>query len=163
MFLKYHCLHRITLLLTLFLFLGCKSAKNTSNSGSQIENEPKILFLNYSIKKTNTGKREITFINKKIATGKVKQKPFEPIENAIPNDLVFTELNKKKKVINQGVIKNPLVKKVEYVDESKNFQTKVIDFDEMQFSIRLQLKNETKYITISNFAENEPLIKTQIW
>lgn len=141
----------------------CKSTKNNSSNPSQIENEPKILFLNYSIKKTSTGKREITFINKKIATGKVKQNPFETIENGILNDLVFTELNKKQKIINQLLIKNPLVKKVEYVDESKRFKTKIIDFDEMQFSIRLQLKNETKYITISNFAENEPLIKTQIW
>jgi long-subunit acyl-CoA synthetase (AMP-forming) len=161
-FLKYYHLHKITLLIVLLIFLGCKSAKNVSNQSSQIENEPKILFLNYNIKKTAEGKRQITYINKKITNGKIKQNPFEPIENGIQGDLIFTEINKKEKVISEGLIKNPLIKKIEYVDESKHFKTKVIDFDEIQFSIRLQSTNDTKYITISNFAKNEPLIKTQI-
>ena len=65
-------------------------------------------------------------------------------------------------MLNQILIKNPLVKSIEYVDDSKNFKTETIKTDKTQFSIRLQLKSNTKYITISNFAENDPLIKTQI-
>ncbi len=150
------------LLITCICASSCSSNKNLVQNKNSIDTESKILFLNYMIKKTINGIREIEFINKKIATGKAKQNPFTPIENGIKGDLVFTELNKKKKVISQGLIKNPLVKKMEYVDESKHFKTKVIDFDEMQFSIRLQLKNTTKIITISNFGETEPLISTQI-
>lgn len=159
---KYYYLNKITLLLTFLLFLGCKSAKNTSNQSSQIENESKILFLNYVIKKNDNGERFVEFINKKIAVGKVKQNPFESIENGVQGDLVFKELNKKKQIIHEALIRNPLVKKMEYVDEHKQFKTSVVDFDEMQFSLRLQLKSSTKTITISNFGETEPLIITQI-
>ena len=155
-------LHKVFLLIGLSLCLGCKSSKNTSGNLSQIQNEPKILFLNYSIKKTAEGKRKITFINKKITNGKIKQNPFEFTENGMLGDLVFKELNKKKQIIHEALIRNPLVKKMEYVDEHKQFKTSVVDFDEIQFSLRLQLKSSTKTITISNFGETEPLIITQI-
>jgi len=67
--LKYYHLNKIALLITLFVALGCKSSKNTSYTLSQIENEPKILFLNYSIAQADNGERSIKFINKKITCG----------------------------------------------------------------------------------------------
>ena len=86
----------------------------------------------------------------------------EPIENAVVGDLILKELDSKLKTINKILIKNPLLKTIEYVDDTKQLQTKTIHLNKTQFSIRLQLKNNTKYITISNFAENDPLIKTKI-
>lgn len=152
----------LLLLICLSLFFGCKNSKSISSNPSEIERTPKILFLNYSIENTSNGNRVIQFINKKIVDGKLKPNQFESIENAIVGDLIFTELDKKSKVLNQILIKNPLIRRIEYVNDSKNFKTKTIKSDKMQFSIRLQLKNTTKYVTISNFAETEPLIKTQI-
>lgn len=128
----------------------------------EIENSSKILFLNYNIELTSSGHRTIQFINKKIVDGKLKSNPYQTIDHGITGDLIFTEFDKKSKVLNKLLIKNPLVRTVEYLDDSKRFQTKIIKSDETQFSIRLQLKNSTKYITISNFADNEPLIETQI-
>ena len=143
-------------------FYGCKNSKAISENQSEIQGVSKILFLNYSIEKTLNGKRTIQFINKKIVDGKLKPIPFESIENGIVGDLIFTEFDKKSKVLHQLLIKNPLFKTIEYVDDSKNFKTETIKSDKTQFSIRLQLNSNTKYITISNFAENDPLIKTQI-
>jgi len=154
----------LLLLVCLSFFSGCKNSKAISGNQLEIEIQgtPKILFLNYNIEKTSIGKRSIQFINKKIVDGKLKPIPFASIENGIVGDLVFTELNKDSKVLNQILIKNPLVKTFEYVDDSKHFKTETTKLDKTQFSIRLQLKSNTKYITISNFAENKPLIKTQI-
>ena len=152
----------LLLLVCLSFFSGCKNSKAISANQSEIEGSQKILFLNYNIEKTSIGNRTIQFINKKIVDGKLKPIPFESIENGVVGDLIFTELDKKSKVLNQILIKNPLVKTFEYVDDSKNFKTETTKLDKTQFSMRLQLKSNTKYITISNFAENDPLIKTQI-
>jgi hypothetical protein len=144
------------------VFLGCKNSKQSFENQTEIESTPKILFLNYAIEKTLDNKRKIEFINKKIVDGKLKNITFEPIGNAVDGDLIFSELDSKLKTINKILIKNPLVQTIEYVGDAQQFQTKTIDLDKTQFSIRLQLKNATKYITISNFAENKPLIKTKI-
>ncbi len=113
--------YKITfLLLVCFSFFsGCKNSKAISENQSEIEGSPKILFLNYTIEKALNGKRSIQFINKKIVDGKLKLIPFDSIEDGISGDLVFTELDKKSKVLNEILIKNPLVKTIEYVDESK--------------------------------------------
>jgi len=49
----------------LFSIIGCKSGKSTSNTLSQTKNEPKILFLNYTIEKTDNNRRVVSLINKK--------------------------------------------------------------------------------------------------
>jgi len=92
----------------------------------------------------------------------MKPQTFHGIENGKTGDLIFTEFNAANQTLNQILITDPLIRHVEYLDDSKQFQTKTITSDEIQFSIRLQLKNNTKYITISNFASSKPLIKTQI-
>lgn len=142
--------------------MGCKNSKSISVNSSEIESTPEIIFLNYSIEKDLYGNRTIQFINKKIVNGKLKTSSYPPIENGVLGDLILTELDKKSKIIKQILIKNPFSRTIEFVDESKNFKTEVIKTDKTQLSIRLQLKNSTKYITISNFAKNKPLIKTQI-
>ena len=145
-----------------WLCMSCGSNKNFNHSKNEIQSTPKILFLNYSIENNSNGKKTIQFINKKITDGKLKANSFEPIENGVFGDLAFTEFDKKSKILNEILIKNPLIKTFEFLGDSKQFQNKTITSDKMQFSIRLQLKSNTKYITISNFAENAPLIKTQI-
>lgn len=158
--------YKIILILLICFYALCSCKTNKSLSANQSQNEikgtPKILFLNYSIEETLNGKRTIQFISKKIVDGKLKPQKFESVENGSIDDLVFTEFDKKSNSLNEILIKNPLIKIFEYVDESKQFKTKTIKSDETQFSIRLQLKSNTKYITISNFDENTPLIKTQI-
>ena len=153
----------LLVLICFILFSGCKSSKNIFVNQSEIKSSSKIIFLNYSIEKGLNQNRTIQFINKKVVDGKLKKNTSQQsIENGIQGDLICVQLNKKFQVLHQILIKNPLVRSVEYIDESNNLQTKIIKPDKTQFSIRLQLKSNTKYITISNFAKNKPLIKTQI-
>lgn len=144
------------------LFSSCGNQKNLETVNTSIVGTPKIIFLNYSIEETLQGKRNIQFINKKIVDGKLKSKQYEPIKNGKEGDLILRELDENLKELHKIRVINPLIKTIEFIDESKNFKTKVIKLDKTQFTVRLQLQNSTKYITISNFAENKPLIKTQI-
>lgn len=146
----------------LILFSACGNYKNTTTTKNTIEHSPEIIFLYYSIEQALSGKRNIQFINKKIVDGKLKSKQYEPIKNGKEGDLILLELDENLKELLKIRIKNPLIKTIEFIDESKNFKTKVIKLDKTRFTVRLQLQNSTKYITISNFAENKPLIKTQI-
>ena len=153
-------------LFLLFFFNACGSYKNTeaSKSSIAIESNPKIIFLNYSIKKNSNKVRSIRFIDKKITDGKLKN---QSNDIGSSDDLVCFQLDKKSTILQETIIKNPLTKNIEYLDASKSFQRKQIDLDSTQFSIRLQLKPKTKYISISDFStfenQGKSLIKTQIY
>ena len=153
----------LLVLICLSLFSGCKNSKPVYTNQSEIESSPKIIFLNYSIEKALNEKRIIEFISKKVVDGKLKKNTSQQsIENGVEGDLICAQLDEKSKMLNQILIKNPLIKSIEYLDASKNFKTEAIKSDKVQFSIRLQLRSDAKYLIISNFAENNPLIKTQI-
>ena len=154
----------LPLLCVLWFLMSCGSHKNMATQESSIESSPKIIFLNYNIKKTADDKRSIKFINKIVTDGKLKKT--DVLEDGIIGDLVCTQLDKNSNTLQRFIIKNPLVKNIEYIDESNSFQNKKIDLDSAQFSLRLQLRPNTKYIAISNFSTSEnpkkPLIKTNI-
>ncbi|ALJ04797.1 hypothetical protein APS56_06530 [Pseudalgibacter alginicilyticus] len=157
----------ITLLsyVLLGIFTSCISNKSIATHEPSTESHPKIIFLNYSIKKDSNNSRNIEFIDKKITEGTLKNINSEVL--GVNGDLVFLQLDKKSKPLEHLIIKNPLSKSMEYLDESKSFQRKQINLDSIQFSIRLQLNPETKYISINdvNALENQSksLIKTKIY
>lgn len=154
----------ITVLTFVLLLVSCGVNKNSSIPETSIESTPKIIFLNYSIKKTPNNSKTIEFLSKKVSDGKLKEINTE--KNGVLGDLVCAQLDKKSNILQHFVIKNPLKKHVEYIDDSKSFQRKQIDLENTQFTIRLQLLSATKYISISNFdAENNnlnPLIQTKV-
>tara|TARA_R110002049_G_scaffold206269_1_gene376776 strand:+ start:20042 stop:20539 length:498 start_codon:yes stop_codon:yes gene_type:complete len=159
---------RISILNTfalLCLFVSCGSHKNIETTQASIEIPPKIIFLNYSIKKTADGHRSIRFLNKIVTDGKLKNTKANTVGDY--GDLICAQLDKKSKVLERSVIKNPLSKNIEYLNGSNAFQRKQISLDSIQFSIRIQLKPNTKYISIHDFAtfenQEKPLIKTQIY
>lgn len=146
------------------MFTSCKSTNNLTTPESSIVSNPKILFLNYSIKKSSSEARSVLLINKIITKGKFKKN--NNLKDAISGDLIGHQLDKNSNVLQDFIIKNPLIKNIEYIDGSNSFQIKKIVLDSAEFSLRLQLKPNTKYITISNFndpkKENDFLIKTEI-
>lgn len=133
-------------------------------SNSSLESNPKIIFLNYSIKKNSDINRSIRFINKTIADGKLKNT--QSNQAGVSGDLICFQLDKKSNILESILVKNPLCKSMEFLDETKSFQRQQIHLDSSRFSIRLQLKPNTKYISISDFStfENQknPLVKTEI-
>lgn len=148
------------------MLLGCASKQSLITNTNKIDTPPKIIFLNYAIKKTSNGNRTIRFVNKKVAEGKLKNHNNESIENSTSGDLQLLQLDKKSNILQSMIVKNPLAKTIEYVDESKSFQTKSFDLDSVQFSLRLQLKPNTKYISIHDISDSKkatkPLIKTKL-
>jgi hypothetical protein len=159
---KFNYYFIITFILCCFT-VSCGSVNNKKKYESEdIDKNPKIIFLTFSISQDKNGNRTVEFVSQKTVNGKIKTRASKSIENGKLGDLVFNQLDKKSNLINSFLITDPLNKIIEFVDESKQFQTKTINATKTQFSLRLQLKNTTKYITISNFAEKRPLIKTKI-
>ncbi|GAA3636794.1 hypothetical protein GCM10022397_23010 [Flavivirga jejuensis] len=147
------------------MFLGCASKQSLLTTHTdKTETTPKIVFLNYTIKKIPNGDRTIRFINKIETEGKLKNHNNKSLETSLPGDLQLFQLDKKSNIIQSIIIENPLAKTIEYMDESKSFQSRRVDLDSTQFSLKLQLKPNTKYISIHSInkskSKTKPLIKT---
>ncbi|NNC51326.1 MAG: hypothetical protein HKO01_12425 [Flaviramulus sp.] len=155
----------LIVLAILMHIMSCNVYKNnTSQSISSIEENPKIIFLNYKINKNKDGSKTLQFQSKKIVAGKFKQTNSNV--EGIQGDLICNQLDENSQVLQSNIIKNPLEKTIEYLDSSNSFQLKQIDLDSAYFSFRLKLKPNTKYIAINNISNfddsSKPLIKTNI-
>ncbi|OEJ99310.1 hypothetical protein A8C32_09085 [Flavivirga aquatica] len=157
---KQRKLNTIIILFFLYFFSSCGINKNITADQPSIEKKPKILFLNYGIKKTSNNLRSVKFISKIITEGKLKNN--KSIKQVTSGDLECLQLDKKSKILDRIIIKNPLTKNIEYINDVKLFQTKQIDLDSTIFSIRLQLEPDTKYISIRNFDHSKKQIKALI-
>lgn len=144
------------------MLLGCAAKQSLSSSSEKIEANPQIIFLNYAIKKTSNGDRVIRFINKKVVEGKLKNHNNESIENSKPGDLQLFQLDKKLNILQTMIIKNPLTKTIESLNDSKSFQTHNVELKSTPLSLRLSLDPRTKYISINEINQTKPLIKTKI-
>jgi len=152
----------ITLLL-LVVLTACGTKQATLSNTNTIKSTPKLLFLNYNLKKNKNGTKSIQFINKIITDGTLKNHKI--IKNGTIGDLQCSQLNKKNKIIKSKIIKNPLKKTIEYLDDSKSFHIKEVNLDSTQISLKLKLEHDTKYIIISEISNSKktiPLIKTKI-
>lgn len=142
---------------------GSNKAVSTSKDTSKVEQTPKIVFLNYAIKKNNTGSNTIQFISSKKVNGKLKNQKKILVDKGDPGDLLCLQLDATSATISQLLIKNPLQKTVEYVDETKNFKVVNMALDSTEFFVRLQLYPETKFIAINNsLGSKKPLILTKV-
>lgn len=158
-------------LATLFFFVvicqcySCGNTKNISENKETIEKSPKVIFLNYTIKKSNNGNVFVNLINTIETDGKLKKSWNSDKQEGTLGDLKCNQLNKKLKLLHSTLVKNPLSKDFEYVDDSKEFKMAHVELDSTEFSIRLQLLPETKYISISNYEakpNDQPFILTQV-
>lgn len=120
---------------------------NVLSTAEKGDEEPQIIFLNYSIKRNAAGSPEIRFINKIVADGKLKKN--SPENQSLENgDLICVELDDNSQPIKRINIPNPLSRVVEYVDESGELAKKTIELDSAQFSVRMQLDANAEAIAI---------------
>ena len=151
-----------TFTLVTLLFTSCGSKKVVATNNDSYP--PKLIFLNYSIEKLENGKKSVRFINKIIADGKLKNNEYQ--ENGAFGDLECHQLDKNLNLLQRIVLKNPLIKDIEYIDETKKFQTKKVDLSSTEFSLRLKLKPNAKYVTINEISQQNKevklLLKTKI-
>ena len=142
--------------------MSCGTKPSVIKNNNVLETTPKLIFLNYNIKKLVNNNINISLINKIITEGTLKNPIFKDTEAVRFGDLKCNQLDKNNNILKTEIIKNPLVKVFEYVDDFNEFQLKKVELDSAQISLKLQLNPHTKYITIVNIKEPKPLIKTQI-
>lgn len=154
------------LLALLIVCYSCAAKRSSLNTEDIIEANPKLIFLNYNIKKTNSNNKLVQFINQIITDGKLKGNSNKYTKEGVSGDLKCNQIDKNGMILNSIVVKNPLTKNIEYVDDSKNFKLKQVVLDSSQFSLRMQLHPNAKYISIIEIKElnknPNPLIKTKL-
>lgn len=143
---------------------SCGSNKGTKTSKDiyKVEQTPKIVFLNYAIKKSTTSSNTIQFISSKKVNGKLKNQKKIIDDKGNPEDLICSQFDAASTTLSQQLIKNPLSKHIEYVDETKNFKIAKMELDSAEFTVRLQLYPKTKYIAIHYNNEERPLVLTKV-
>ncbi len=160
----------------LFLLTSCASKlKGDSNTpqnelkqtiNTTISNN-KIIFLNYSISKNDNGNKKIELISKIIAEGKIKKNSNKFISEGNTGDLQCIQMDDSNTPLKSVILKNPLSKIIEYVNESKALEKRKIETNETPFSLRIQLEPKTKFIVINEIVEpnnkTNHLITTKIY
>lgn len=148
-----HCIFSLLLLL-LALEIGCAAKKNTANNTPNIENASKLIFLNYRISKDENEQKHIEFTGKTIVDGKLKNASNQYLKIGVMGDLKCCQLNNDSIEIHTVIIKNPLNKPIEYINDSLIFETKTKELQKASFSLRLQLHPETKYMAIKEITDS---------
>ncbi|REE08660.1 hypothetical protein DFQ09_106127 [Winogradskyella pacifica] len=142
---------RITYLLTLLIaLLSCASKQHIVTEEEPIITQPKLLFLNFEITKLNDIK-SVSLINQIKTDGKLKGHTSEDTKGDI-GDLEYLILDKDLNQLEKHYIKNPLKKVIEFVNDSGNFEKKMLDLDRSEFSLKLQLKPKAEYIAINEIT-----------
>jgi len=122
---------------------------------------PKLIFLNYTISKDEKGQIHIGFINKIITDGKLKNSNIF-FKTGSKGDLKCSQLDKDSIEITSVIVQNPLVKIIEYVNDSLIFEKKELDLNRSNLSLRLHLHSKTKYISISEITDKPQTGKSLI-
>lgn len=115
----------------------------------------RIVFLNYSIvNDAAMGNYKIRFINQIITDGKIKDSNSRTHKPEI-NDLEYLVLDGESKLMSRKYFANPLNKAMEYVTEEGQLAVKFMQLDSAQFSLRIQLEPNAKYIVLEKYTGND--------
>ena len=155
-----HILKYLLLFFGLNLLTLCKSVpENNNHTSNLVEKTPEIVFLTYQIIKDTNGKKSIEFINSKTANGKLKS--HGNTDTVSKGDLYCYQLGKNQDTLSKQIIRDPLLKRLEVLNEKKSFQTRLIALNRTQFTIRLQLDPSSTLIGICDVERKSNLITTK--
>ncbi|WP_445731539.1 hypothetical protein [Mariniflexile sp.] len=154
-------LHKAMLSIILTMLFACNSTKTINIETVNEESPPKLVFLNYTISKGDNGKKNIQFINKKITDGKQKSNN-NYVEIGGIGDLKCIQLDKDSTKITSVTIKDPLSRRIEFVNDSLIFENKKVELSKTSFSLRLQLHSQTKFIAIKEIIDSLQNTRTLI-
>lgn len=157
--------HVFILSIIIFACISCGSYETAMapKEADKSKQTPKIVFLNYTIKKDKFGKKTVDLLSYKKVDGTLKGQKKKIEANGNTEDLICSQFDASSFTLSQQLIKNPLKKEIEYVDETKNFKVARMELDSAEFTVRLQLYPETKYITINyTDAQKSPLSLTKV-
>jgi hypothetical protein len=147
-------------LLSFLSFFSCNSKQNYIKNEAIEKTKPsQILFLNYSISKKGEDAYEIKLIKKIITEGKLKNKG---IINQPQNDFECNQIDIHSHILETSKFSNPLIQRVESVDNNGNLVSKIIERNEAEFSVRMQFHPLAKFATINESTKTNILTKDQL-
>jgi len=145
----------LSCLLVLFFLMGNSSlfGKNTSS----IHTDPPILFLFLEIEK-NVNEAPVFHLQKIISNkGKLKKKNRTLKDNPEKGMLRCSFLKNDGTLLQQMEIENPLLEKLEFVNEDDQLEMAEIPHEKKEFMIRIQGVEEMTYLLIEWIDENGQL------
>jgi tRNA(Ser,Leu) C12 N-acetylase TAN1 len=150
---------RIFLFYISFLFIVFQACKTRQNEAvkTQAAEPPKIAFLNYQINIHDPKNAEVKLLQKQIVEGKIKDKFFTE-DLVSEGDLKVSQLNGQLLVVGDVHVQNPLQYYAEFADDSGKLLGQEVNLSSADFLVRLQLKPNTKYISISRYEKNQYIL-----
>ena len=159
----------LLLLIMVSFMVSCNPPKNAYSSDIQESNAKetsKILFLDYQLKRDSaTATYDAQLINMIIKEGSIKEYQQHAGQAEI-DDLELLVLDRNQQIISHRHIPNPLDKSVEYVNDARQLEQKMIHLDSAQFSVRLQIEPGASSILLNRIKgdnnEETLLLNTSI-
>lgn len=154
------------LILCIISIFSCASKKEILKDDAALDPNPKLIFLNYALSEGSNELYNIQFVSKKITDGRLKSNSAKYTKSGAVGDLLCMQLDKNDTPITKQIIKNPLLKTIEYINDSLKFESKQIKTKKSTVTLRLQLRNNCKSIVINQIIDSlqntSPLIITKI-
>lgn len=147
---------RSILFIILFIWItscaGTKATSENTTSNNTIQDSaseiiPQIVFLNFSIWRDQTEQFHVELINQIVSKGNIKE-GLNLYTTPKEGDLKCFALDENKHPISSILVPNPLVKRIEYQQEDGSMTSREIFLDSTEFSIRMQLNEEARYVAI---------------
>ncbi|GAA4238558.1 hypothetical protein GCM10022291_29480 [Postechiella marina] len=133
---------------------SCIAKKELPQNDFIAEENPKLIFLNYTVKETSNGTKSIDFISKKITDGKARNNGNKYTKTGSIGDLKFSQVDKNARNLHSVFIKNPLHKHLEFINDSLQFESKALELKKSSLFLRLQLHADTENIIISEVTDS---------
>jgi hypothetical protein len=153
-------------MLLFFVNLSCATKQNVTKKEVSIDSNPKLIFLNYIISRSDNGAKSIMFVDKKIVDGKLRNKGSKYINSGKIGDLVSEQLDENKNILYKQTIANPLIKSIEVITDSLTFKKQIVIIKQSPLNLRFQLDAKTKFIrlteVIDSLENTKPIITTPI-
>ena len=147
---------KLIIIICFGLVTSCSVTKESASRDTNLDEEPKILFLKYVIKKDANDK--IATIQKKVVIRNGYLKPPSPsFQETKPGNLICKQISGKNIELYEVSIGDPLTKDVEYLNEVNTFEKKRIYLDSANVFIRMPLDPKTQYIRLYRLNDSNSM------
>ena len=144
--------HSYLLLVFLFCYCGASKIQTTENKALVQIPADEIVFVVFKITK-NAARNTIAIISTAKSNGKMKTEIERPISS---ENYLTLEIFENNNLILTKRIEHPLLKNVEYLNESNQYVSKEVDLDDAEFFIRLQKNQGSTKIRILETLKSKP-------
>ena len=154
--------HLIQVFFFLALLISCRAPQPvyTHQQPPKVEKlSDQILFLTFKIKEDSASTAIIELLEKNFVSGSLKG---ASESSQAENRLIINQVDDQQHVLGEMSVDHPLIKYVEYVNEAREFETKLIRQQSAEFFIRVAINTQTSYLRIDEVREGKEVKSTQI-